>query len=152
MAGMSNWLRNKIVDFVDRAIPWTPPATTYIALCSSAPSPGTAGTELTGTGYARIAVAKSAANMAATNGATLTTNPSTGTTGTTSNNSIIDWGTAGAGGWGTASHWEEYDAITGGNRMSYGTIVDGSDVAAPRSIAAGDPVSFPISALRKVYS
>lgn len=148
MAGMSNYLRNKIIDWFHRGVSFTPPATVYVALCSTAPTASTAGTELSGTSYARVAVAQGTTEWAATNGDTTTTNPSTGTTGTTSNNADVDFGTAGAGGWGTASHWETYDASTGGNRLQYGTIVDGGGTPTPRTIGAGDPVKFPISTLR----
>lgn len=151
MAGMSNYLRNKIVDWLHRGQSFTPPTPVYIALCSTAPSPSSAGTELAGTGYARQSIAQSAAAMAATNGDGLTTTPSTGTTGITSNNAVVNYGTAGSA-WGTASHWESYDAVTAGNRLNYGTIVDGAGAPTPRSISSGDPVSFPISALRWFWS
>lgn len=152
MASLSNYLRNKIVDWFHRAQAFTPPATVYIALYTSAPSAATAGTEVStsGTGYARVGIASSLLNWAGTDAA-LSTAVSTGTTGTTSNNSSVSYGTATTG-WGTISHWEAYDAATGGNRLFYGTIVDGTGAASPRSVAAGDPVSFPASALAVNWS
>lgn len=151
MAGISNYLRNKIVDWFHRGVAFTPPATFYVALCSTAPTASVAGTPLSGAGYARIAVAKGTTQWAATNGDATTTNPSTGTTGSTSNNAIVDFGVAGAA-WGTASHWEIYDAVTGGNRLLFGEITDGAGTPTPRVIISGDPVAFPISALRCVWS
>lgn len=148
MPGFSNYLRNKIVDWLLRGKAFTPPATVYVALCSTAPTAATAGTEIS---PSRIAINCSTTAWAATNGDGTTTDPSSGTTGTTSNNAIVDFGTA-ASDWGTASHWELYDAATSGNRLIYGTIVDGNGDAAPRSIVNGDPVSFPISYLRIVLS
>lgn len=150
MSGMTNYLRNKIVDWFHRGQSFTPPATMYVRLCSTAPTAAAAGTELTGTGYAPEAITSSTTAWAATNADGSTANPSTGTNGTTSNNVIIDFGTAG-GAWGTASHWELWDASSGGNRLLYGVIVDASGSPAPRSIAAGDPVSFPIGALRVIW-
>lgn len=150
MAGMSNWLRNKIADFVNRGVAWVPPATIYIELVSTTPSPSVAGTPLAGTGYARKALAQNATAMSATNGDGLTTNPSSGTTGTTSNNVTVDFGVAGAA-WGTATHWESYDALVAGNRLNFGFLVNAAGVVTPRSIALGDPVIFPISALRWLW-
>jgi len=151
MAGMTNYLRNKLVDWFHRGVAFTPPATLYLRLVSTTPTPASAGTELSGSGYAPVSIAQSTTAWAATNADGSTTNPSSGTNGTTSNNAILDFGTAAAA-WGTASHWELWDAASGGNRCLYGEIVDGSGVATPRSIAAGDPVSFPISALRVIWA
>lgn len=151
MAGFSNYLRNKLVDWFHRGDSFTPPTTVYIALVTTTPTASTAGTEATGTGYARQSVASSTSAWAATNADGSTTDPSTGTTGTTSNNAIINFGTAGAS-WGTVTYWEMYDASTSGNRLMYGQIVDSGGAAAPRTIASGDPVSFPISALRAVWA
>lgn len=150
-AGLTNYLRNKIVDWLLRGQSYTPPTNVYVELVSTTPTPATAGTPLSGTGYARVAIACSTTAWAATNGDTTTTNPSSGTTGTTSNNAAVDFGTAGAD-WGTASHWELYDASTSGNRLLYGAIVDGSNNPSPRSIVSGDPVSFPISRLRVIWA
>ncbi|MES2180736.1 MAG: hypothetical protein V4493_01380 [Pseudomonadota bacterium] len=148
----ANYLRNKIIDWYHRGQTFAPPATLYFALCTSAPTAASAGTEVStsGTGYARTSVAASLANWAGTDAA-LSTAVSTGTSGTTSNNISVSFGTATTS-WGTISHWEAYDAVTGGNRQYYGTIVDGTGAASPRSIAAGDPVSFPASALSANWS
>lgn len=151
MSGFTNYLRNKLVDWFHRGVAFTPPDPVYIRLVSTTPTAASAGTELSGSGYAAVSVAKSTTAWAATNADASTTNPSSGTNGTTSNNAIINFGTAGAA-WGTASHWEMWDAATGGNRLMYGEIVDGAGTPTPRSIALGDPVSFPISALRVVWA
>jgi len=151
MPGMTNYLRNKVVDWMHRGQSFSPPANTYVRLCSTAPSAAAAGTELTGTGYAAVAIASTTTAWAATNADGSTTNPSSGTNGTTSNNAVVDFGTAGSS-WGTASHWELWHAATSGNRLFYGEIVDGGGTPAPRSIASGDPVSFPISALRIIWA
>ena len=151
MPGMTNYLRNKVVDWFHRGVAFTPPDPLYLRLCSTAPSAAAAGTELTGTGYAAVSIAKSTTAWAATNADASTANPSTGTNGTTSNNAVVNFGTAGSA-WTTASHWELWDAASGGNRCLYGEIVDGAGSPSPRSIASGDPVSFPISALRVIWA
>ena len=146
MAGMSNYMRNRIIDWFHRGQIFTPPSTVYLELCSTAPSPGVVGTPLSGTGYARVAIPSGLTTWSGTQGDN-TTAVSSGTSGVTSNNALIDFGTAAAA-WGTASHWQAYDALTGGNPLFYGEIVNGVGVATPRSIALGDPVAFPISGLR----
>jgi hypothetical protein len=151
MAGMANYLRNKIIDWYHRGVAFTPPATVYIELCSTAPSASSAGTPLSGTGYARVALTHSTTAMSATNGATTTTNPSSGTSGQSSNNALLDYGTAGAA-WGTAAYWESYDSSSGGNRLHYGTITNAAGTPTPRTIETGDPVSFPISAIKFNWS
>ena len=149
---LSNFLRNKIIDWFHRAQTYTPPANVYIALCTTAPVAGTGGTEVStsGTGYARQAIASSLTDWAGTQGAT-TTAASSGTTGTTSNNLTLSFGSATIS-WGTISHWEAYDAPTGGNRLFYGTIVDAGGAPTPRAVGAGDPVAFPLSAIVNIWS
>lgn len=151
MAGLTNYLRNKIVDWFHRGVAFTPPATVYIRLVSSTPTPSTPGTELSGTGYAPEAIAHSTTNWAATNADGSTAGTSSGTNGTTSNNITIDFGTAG-GSWGTASHWEMWDAETAGNRLLYGVITDSAGTPTPRTISNGDPVSFPPGSLRIIWA
>lgn len=149
MAGMSNFLRNKIHDWLHRGQAYSPPATIYVALCTSAPSASIAGTEVAGAGYARVALPQDMTKVSGTQGSGTTT-VSTGTGGEVSNNVAVDFGTAGAD-WGSpdpVGWWETYDAASGGNRLEYGTIVNGSGVASPRTIVTGDPVSFPIGALK----
>jgi hypothetical protein len=144
MAGQANYLRNMLVDFLFRGQSATPPASVFVALCSTAPTAGAAGTELTGTGYARVEVPCTATDWLNTQGTTAAA--SNGTTGTTRNAAIVDFGAAGSN-WGLVSHWELYDAATGGNRLVYGEIVDANGANAPRTVVTNDPVSFPASGL-----
>lgn len=151
MAGFTNYLRNKIIDWLLRGKSFTPPTNVYVQLVSTAPNAAAAGTSLAGNGANRVAIACTTSAFAATNGDASTTDPSSGTTGTTSNNAVVDFGTAEVD-WGTAAYWELYDASSGGNRLIFGTIVDGGGSASPRSIVTGDPVTFPISALRIIVT
>lgn len=104
---------------------WTP----YAALASAASDPeaGTL-TELSGTGYARVAVTFGA--------------PSQVSGGAESSNSaIVDFGTAG-GSWGTATHVVVYDASTSGEARYVIALT------VSKTIASGDPVSFPVGTLK----
>jgi hypothetical protein len=150
MSGFSNYLRNKLIDWYMRDQTHLPPANFYVDLCSTAPTAGSPGVSLSGTGYARQAVAKGLANWAGTQ-ADASTTASSGTTGVTSNNAAVNFGTAGSA-WGTASHWQVWDALTGGNLLFWGEIVNGAGVATPRVINSSDPVSFPASALRVTWA
>jgi hypothetical protein len=149
--GMTNYLRNSVIDWLHRSGGFVPPATMYVRLVTTTPTQSAAGAEVVFTGYAPVAIASTPAAWSATNldGSTLT--PSTGTTGTTSNNAAINFGTAGSAANAPVTHWELWDAATGGNRLLWGEIVDGAGVVTPRSIFSGDPVNFPASFLRVLW-
>lgn len=89
-------------------------------------------TEVSGGSYARVGVTANTTNFAATNGATTTTNPSTGTTKSTSNNAAITFPSPTAN-WGYVWGMGVFDASTAGNM----TIVDG--LAAAKTVNNGDP-------------
>ncbi len=79
-------------------------------------------TEVSGTAYARVAVAGAAWNAAAAR--------------SIDNNATITFPTAGAGGWGTPDSWGVYDASSGGNQLFYG------DITTPKLISDGQTPSF----------
>ena len=57
LATFSNWLRNRILQhFFVKGVEFTPPAQLYASLHSTASTAALAGTELSGDGYARVAV------------------------------------------------------------------------------------------------
>jgi hypothetical protein len=61
--------RNAVLDRLLGLQPWTPPSTYYVALYTDAPTEAGGGTEVTGAGYARVAVANDLVNFpAADNG------------------------------------------------------------------------------------
>jgi hypothetical protein len=140
MAAMSDYLENKLCDLVFRGGTFTTPAALYTALFTVTPSDAVGGTEVTGGAYARINLAPTATNWAATNGATLTTNPSTGTSGTTSNNVAITFPTATAA-WGTVVAVAIFDAVTAGNMLFWGPLT------ANQVVGIGGTFSFAISQL-----
>lgn len=141
MASMTDYLENKLTDFLFRGLAYTPPATWYVALFTAAPSDTGGGTEVSGSSYARVGLASSTANWAATNGATTTTNPSSGTGGTTSNNSVLTFPTP-SGSWGTVTHFALFDASTSGNMLFWGALSSSLAVT-----GSSTPVSFAVSAL-----
>ena len=60
MAQMSNYLESKLIDHVFRNTAFTTPGIVHVALYSTDPTDADIGTELTGDGYARIAVSMGA--------------------------------------------------------------------------------------------
>lgn len=138
MAGKSDYLENKFIDWLLRAQSFTPPATVYIALLTAAPSDAGGGTEVSGGSYARVSVASSLANWAGTQSAGSTV-ASTGTSGQTSNNGSITF-PAPTANWGTITHMGIYDASTSGNLLYWVALTTSKTVnngdSAP-SFAAG---------------
>lgn len=138
MAAMTDYLENKLVDFLFRAQTFTPPATLYVALYTANPTDSSAGTEVAGGSYARVAVASSLANWAGTQSAGSTT-ASSGTGGTTSNNNAITF-PAPTANWGSVTGTAIMDASTAGNMWFFGALGTAKTVnngdAAP-SYAAG---------------
>jgi hypothetical protein len=86
--------------------------------------------EVTGTGYARVSQAASLANFAGTQGAGTTT-ASSGTSGTTSNNNALTYGSPTAN-WGLVAAIGVFDAASAGNMLSYGLLTT------PKSVNNGD--------------
>lgn len=140
MAALSDYLENKVIDWLLRGQTFTPPATAYVALLTAAPSDTGGGTEVTGGSYARVGVAGSLANWAGTQAAGSTT-ASSGTGGTTSNNNAITF-PAPTANWGVVTHFGVYDAASAGNLLFYGALTT------PKTINNGDAApSFAAAAL-----
>lgn len=139
MSAKSDYLENKFIDLMFRGRSYSPPATLYFALFTAAPSDSGGGTEVSGTGYARVAVATGDAAFLATQGGT--SGASSGTGGQTSNANAITFPAPG-GAWGVATHWGAFDASSGGNLLVHGTL------AAVKTINGGDPApAFGVGAL-----
>lgn len=136
MSKLTNFAENALVDFM-RGQTLTLPASWHFALGSVADDTGF--TEVSGTSYARVAVARSLANFSGTQGAGTTT-ASTGSSHATRNNGVITWPTAGAGGWTAATKVGLYDAASGGNLWIYG------DLPSSVTVASGNNFSLQISA------
>lgn len=137
-AAMSDYLENKVVDYLLRGQTFTAPATVYYALATAAGSDAACGTEVTGGSYARVAVTSSLANWAGTQ-ASASTTASTGTSGTTSNNTVVTFPTPTAS-WGSVVEFCVMDASTAGNLLFRTSLTTSKTInngdAAP-SFAAG---------------
>lgn len=132
MTAKSDFLENALIDWFWRgqAAP-TLPADLHFGLFTTAPSDAGGGTEVSGGGYARVAVTRSLANFAGTQGAGTTT-ASTGSSGQTSNNAAITFPTP-SGNWGTVVAVGVFDAATGGNLLVW------SNLTTPKTVNNGDP-------------
>lgn len=128
----SNYLDNKILNWILNAAAYTPPATLYIALFTVRPAAdGTGGTEVTigGNNYARAVVTAN------------TTNFPTATAQTCPNGAAIVFNTPSGGGWGTITSFAIMDAATGGNYLYIG------DLTTNFAAGGGVPVQFVARAL-----
>jgi hypothetical protein len=130
MAALSDFLENKLIDFLFRgqaigitgasAGAGSGPTNLYVGLFTVNPSDTGGGTEVTGGSYARVTVASSLANWAGTQAAASTT-ASSGTSGTTSNNGSITFPTPTAS-WGVITGFGIFDALSGGNLLIWGSL------------------------------
>ena len=114
----TNFLETEILDHVFAGAAYTAPGTHYLALFTGAPGETGGGTEVSGGGYTRKAVAFT------TSGAT------------TSNNAAVEFPTA-TGNYGTVTHVAVFDAASSGNMMAYATL------SASKAIETGDVFRVP---------
>lgn len=134
MAGSwTDYLENEMLDHTLSASTYTPPATLYFglwtsALFDSATGSTTGEVSTSGTNYARAAVTNNTTNFPAASG------------GIKSNGTTISYSTASTS-WGTVSYVGITDAITGGNMLMW------SDLGTAKAVAAGDTPSFSAGAL-----
>ena len=139
-AAMSDYLENKVVDWMLRGQAFTAPATVYVALATAAGSDVACGTEVTGGSYARVAVASSLASWEGTQAAASTV-ASTGTGGTTSNNAAVTF-PAPTANWGSVTEFCVFDASAAGNLLWRAALTT------PKTINNGDAApSFAAAAL-----
>ena len=136
---LTDHAENRVVDALFRAQALSAPATWWVALYTTSCSDTGGGTEVSGGSYARASLGSSLANWAGTQSAGSTT-ASTGTGGTTSNNSAISFATPTAG-WGTVTHWGLVDASSAGNVWICAALT------VSKTINSGDAVSFAAGAL-----
>lgn len=148
MAALSDFLENKIIDFLLRAqalgitgataAAGTGPTSLFVGLFTTNPSDTGGGVEVTGGAYARVAVTSSLANWAGTQAAASTV-ASSGASGTTSNNGVLTF-PAPTANWGVVTGFGIFDASTAGNLLIYGALTTSKTVnngdAAPTFAAA----------------
>lgn len=130
MAAMTDTLENILGDYYFRGIAPSLPASLYFGLLTSAPTDtGTSLVEVTGTGYARVAVARGTTSFNGTHGTT--SGNSSGSNGTFSNAAAINFAAPSAA-WGNVTHWGVWDAATGGNLHWYAPL------GSPKTVNAND--------------
>lgn len=138
MSAMSDYLENKMIDFLFRGQSFTPPSTLYLGLFTSSESDAGGGTEISGNNYSRMPVTAALSTFAGTQGVG-TTAASSGTSGTTSNNNSITFPTPSAN-WGTITSWGIFDSASGGNLLWWGALT------ISKFLNQGDTVTFPAGA------
>ena len=114
----TNHLETEILDHVFGGNAYTAPSTLYLGLYTATPSDTGGGTELSGSGYARQAMAMSVS-------------------GNTASNSAVEEFATATGSWGTVTHVGVFDASTSGNLLAYGAL------SASKAIATGDVFRIP---------
>lgn len=135
IAGMSDYLRDKLIDHLFRNTAYTKPTVLGIALCTSAPrneNNGATIPELVGdNGYARQALNPLNTNWIGTHYST--TGNSSGVEATTFNTVDVQFPVA-TDDWGTITHVAVLDSVThgGGNMLFWGKL------SRPRTISTGD--------------
>ena len=146
MSNASNYLENKLTDWLLRGQTFTPPATLYVALFTAI-SDGETGsvTEVSGGSYARVAITPSLANWSGTQSAG-STSASSGTGGQSSNNAAITF-PAPTANWTTVAGFGFYDAPTGGN------LLLSAPLSASKTVSNGDAApSFAAGALTVTFA
>lgn len=118
MAALSDYLEAALLNEVLRNVGYTPPATVYLALFTTATTDAGGGTEVTGGSYARQSITFSAASG-----------------GATSNSGAVSFSSMPAV---TVTHAAIMDASTAGNMLFHGPLT------ASKTVGAGDTLTFAI--------
>lgn len=127
MSSFSDYTENLVLTWLFTTSSATRPTAWYVGLFTGAPSDTGGGTEVSGSGYARVATG------------TMSVSGTTPTTAT--NGSAIEFAAASGGNWGTITHAAIYDADTGGNLIAWGALTTS------RTINDGDVFRIPAGSL-----
>ena len=114
MSAMSDFLELEVLDHVLGTGAFTMLSSVQIGLSTGSFNDDNSGTELSGNGYARVAITFAAASS-----------------GSAATNATVTFPTA-TGSWGSVSHWGIFNATTGGNLLIHGSF------ATPKTITSGD--------------
>lgn len=106
--GKSDYLEAAQVNEVLGGTPFAAPGTVYMALYSASPTDASAGTELAGNGYARVAKTNDTTNFPAAN--------------PKQNGTTIVFPAATGSNWARVYSWQLLDNSTGGNRLYWGPL------------------------------
>jgi len=123
MSAMSDYLENKLLDHILATTAFSAPSAVYLGLSIASMGENAGGTELSGNGYARVAVAFDAASG-----------------GTTDNTAVVDFPACTGSNWGAVAYWSIWDASTGGNMLLHGAFTSAKtiEVNDVLRVAAGD--------------
>ena len=123
MSAMSDYLEDKLLDHILAVTPFSAPSNVYLGLSIASMGENAGGTELSGNGYARVAVAFDAASG-----------------GTTDNTAVVDFPACTGSNWGAVAYWSIWDASTGGNMLLHGAFTSAKtiEVNDVLRVAAGD--------------
>jgi hypothetical protein len=131
----TSYLRQNVLGHTLNFATYARPAGVYVGLCTSLPSATAGGIEVStaGTGYARQAAAFAL---------------SVGRTDLAVNTATVEYPPATTN-WGAIGYFELWDALTGGNRLYWGPLIDPTDGVTPvtRNINAGDILRLSVNQL-----
>ena len=123
MAAMSNYLENKVLDYVLRDQADWAPAAVYLALHTADPTDAASGAEVSGGSYARQSLSFNAAHA---------------TAGTITNSSAETFASMPAA---TVTHIGIWDASTSGNLLFHGAVT------ASKTVTSGDSITVAADAI-----
>lgn len=126
MASFTDYTENLVLNWLLTTNSATRPTAWYVALFTAAPSDTGGGTEVSGSGYTRMATG------------TMTV---AGTATTASNAAAIEFAAASGGNWGTITHAAIMDASTSGNMLAWAPLTTA------RTINDGDVFRIPAASL-----
>lgn len=141
MASMTDYLENKMIDFLFRGNPgsFVAPTAMFVGLYTATPSDTGGGTEVSGGSYARVSMTPNTTNWANTQNSG--TGVSSGTGGTTQNLVAVTF-PAPTANWGTIGWWGIFDASSAGNLLFWAALTTA------KTVNNGDAApSFAIGAL-----
>ena len=111
MSAMSDYLEDRVLDHILATTAYTAPSAVYLGLSIASMGENAGGTELSGNGYARVAVAFDAASG-----------------GTTDNTAVVDFPACTGSNWGAVAYWSIWDASTGGNMLLHGAFTSAKTI------------------------
>ena len=133
MAGLTNYLEDKIINHVFGSTTYTKPTSWYVGLLTATPSDSAAGTEVSGGSYARQVCAFTITGSGIAQAL---------------NTSAITFPTATAD-WGVVGWVGLYDALTSGNLAAYQNLQQSDfSTATTKTINDGDIFKFNASTIK----
>lgn len=126
MASFTDYTENLVLTWLLTANAATRPTAWYVGLFTAAPSDTGGGTEVVGSGYARMAMGAITIS---------------GTATSATNDAAIEFAAASGGNWGSITHAAIFDASSGGNMLAW------SALGTARTINDGDVFRIPAAGL-----